>query len=89
MKITIYPNLTIYVRWQHHRDGALVDPGTTCVIKQHEDEILGFGYAKKHPTDAFDKEKGRKLSLARALKNALLNKEEREIVWVEYFARMA
>jgi hypothetical protein len=37
-----------------------------------------------HSTDNYDKDKGRKKSLARAMKEAGLSKEERIEIWEEY-----
>lgn len=42
------------------------------------------GAARCHSNDHFCREKGRKLSLARALKNANLQKEERKEIWESY-----
>lgn len=46
--------------------------------------FVGIGYAKCHPNDNFDKEKGRQLSLKQALKDANFDKSERAIFWEEY-----
>lgn len=47
---------------------------------------LGTGYAICHENDRFEKERGRKLALARALKGK--NKAFRTQVWEAYFARL-
>lgn len=46
--------------------------------------ISGLSFAVCAHGDHFNKEKGRKLSLARALKNANLPKEERRVIWELY-----
>lgn len=56
---------------------------TICTIERNEVHHAS-GMAHCTPTDIFCKDKGRKLSLARAMKNALLSKEERIKVWNDY-----
>lgn len=48
------------------------------------DAIIATGDARCNPSDHFCKESGRKLSLARALKQANIPKEERKKVWEIY-----
>jgi hypothetical protein len=42
------------------------------------------GFARCVPSDIFSKDKGRKVSLARVLKNAELPKEDRTKIWDAY-----
>jgi hypothetical protein len=46
--------------------------------------ITRGGVARCATNDCFCKETGRKLSLARAMKNANLPKEERRVIWEIY-----
>jgi hypothetical protein len=60
---------------------------TYCDIYNNEPHIpklIATGSAGCHFRDHFCKEKGRKLSLARAMKNANLPKEERTVIWELY-----
>lgn len=57
---------------------------TSCTI-----ELNGVyhasGMAHCTPTDIFSRDKGRKLSLARAIKNVpLLSKEDKKMIWEAY-----
>lgn len=70
-------------------DGAISERFTECKILQQEEgkEELGFisiGYARCHPKDNFSKEKGRQISLAKALEDGDFTKEIRTIFWDEY-----
>lgn len=62
---------------------------TECkILTPIEDtEMPGFisiGYAKCHPNDNFDKERGRQISLSKALEDAEFSKEERKVFWDIY-----
>lgn len=63
---------------------------TECKIlvpSEVEGEMPGFisiGYAKCHPKDNFNKEKGRQLSLSKALEDAEFDKETRTAFWNAY-----
>lgn len=61
---------------------ALVERATTCIIFNEEGIEVSSGTANVHPKDNFCKEKGRKISLARAIKT--WDKEYRTQVWDEY-----
>ncbi len=64
---------------------------TRCAIvhagEQFSDEKnwLTIGYAHCHPSDNYSKETGRKLSLARAIKD--LQKQHRRTIWQAYLNR--
>ena len=45
------------------------------------------GKATKHPNDKNDYYIGRKVALNNALENSILSKEERKVVWEEFFRR--
>ena len=56
--------------------------GTICKIEKPNSFNLGFAICGLK--DAFKKDTGRRISLARAMKNAGLSKEERTLIWEEY-----
>ena len=57
---------------------------TFCEIFGENGLLIKEGYAICAIGDHFCKETGRKLSLARALKNASFPKEERRVIWEIY-----
>lgn len=61
---------------------------TRCkILLDQNTEDLGFisiGYARCHPNDNFNKEKGRQFSLNKALDDTSFSKEERTIFWNAY-----
>jgi len=58
---------------------------THCWIEQNGVANTPPGSAHCTPTDIFCRDKGRKLSLARAIKNvALLSKEDKKMIWEAY-----
>lgn len=59
-----------------------------CCITKAKDDFFAIGQAECSSKDKFDKEKGRKLSLARALAAAGLTKSERICFWTAYFNRI-
>ena len=60
--------------------------GTCCLISVENREInVARGYTVLHSNDNYDKNFGRKLSLARALKNGRFSKPERVLFWEAYF----
>ena len=78
------------VRFKYTRGDPLYHERTTCTIRKVADdpdlsELVGFGHTKLHPNDNFCKNTGRKISFARALKDADMDKEERKLFWQEYF----
>lgn len=61
---------------------------TSCKIVKKEGKLLkllGSGHSATHVTDTFIKTRGRKVALKKALKDANLNKEERSLIWANYF----
>jgi len=57
---------------------------TYCDIVGDNDVLISSGVATCSRRDHFCRETGRKLSLARALKNAQISKEERKLFWEKY-----
>lgn len=84
--------LIITWRYDVTRKGQVV---TTCTIRAKDVKDptkpgwdLEFkGVCFQHKLDAFDKERGRKLSLARAMQS-VMSRDERREVWEQYFGRM-
>jgi hypothetical protein len=81
------------IRWAHFPDGfSLIEgeeipvKGTTCSIFEGDLEYPTWtGEAHLHPKDRYVKEKGRKISLSKALSK--WPREKREEVWKAYFGR--
>lgn len=61
-------------------------PVTYCYLKTPNEQQY-TGEAIVHPNDKFLKERGRKLALARALKESGLGYFDRSQVWAAYHAR--
>ena len=59
-----------------------IERATTCIIFNEEGVEVSSGVANVHPKDNFNKEKGRQISLARAIKT--WDKEYRSQIWDEY-----
>jgi len=80
-------NLTIKWRYNNLKDGipmARVEHFYTfCFIENNENKTF-VGAAFCNPKDNFCRATGRKLSLARAMKNAQLPKEARTVIWEIY-----
>jgi len=73
------------IKWRYV-ERTNMPPLTFCGIIREDDptKITRAGVAVCASSDHFCKETGRKLSLARALKNANLPKEERAVIWELY-----
>lgn len=74
------------VRWQHFTQGPKKARGTDCEVFANG-ELIGLGQTKLHKWDDYDKEKGRRISLSRALENAGLAHEDRIRAFEHYDAR--
>lgn len=57
---------------------------TFCELFDEKGNLIQSGYSLCATGDCFCKETGRKLSLARAMKNANIPKEERRVIWEIY-----
>ena len=60
-------------------------PGTYCRITDEIGASVSSGKTVLHTNDNYDKNFGRKLSLARALKNGGFSTPERTLFWEAYF----
>lgn len=102
MRVKFYTRTTeFWVEWQYLHSvwfnpvtkQMFPTPETFCRVRVRMEDgsrpVVGEGKAELHWMDAgkFCKETGRKLSLARALKAAGFNKEERTTAWEAYRSR--
>jgi len=71
------------IRWQYDRTQNSPTRFTYCYLLDGEYGV-SVGYARCTVNDNFDKDKGRKISLARVLKKAEIPKEERTKIWETY-----
>lgn len=71
-----------HIYWKHQYNK------TICFIK-NKGEVIATGESHVSPNEKFYvKEVGRKLSLRRAIEKLNLSKDERQVIWVNYFARI-
>ena len=84
------------IRWSHTQEPPPVGSGTTCWIEDEHGGLLRSGYSFLHPKDRFDKEVGRKVSLAKALQGMWPSETDpaagehysaRTAVWSAYHSR--
>lgn len=84
MLVTI-DNQVIAVKFQHNQTGE--NKGTKCLItkgKESDGEFVAAGFALLHPKDNFCKEKGRRVALAKALRDTDFNKTQKASFWEAY-----
>lgn len=77
--IVIIDNIKYKVRFLHENNTV-----STCTIEDDEEKIISHAECYTHPKDNFSKEKGRKLSLQRALDCGVFNKVEKSVFWENY-----
>ena len=70
---------------RHLGQEAGVTDATVCTFELDGKTYTGLAACSAH--DTFNKETGRKLALARALKQLTLSKKVREAIWQRYFNR--
>jgi hypothetical protein len=58
---------------------------TLCHLSVADKRVTAFALCSVK--DNFNKEKGRKIALSRALQESGLGREDRELVWYRYFSR--
>ena len=98
MKVQI-KDTTYFVDWSHHNfsqpKGFLIKSGisiprfssTDCFIRVNPDtQFLCKGQAILSEKDNYNRNKGRKISLQKALKFSSFTKEEKADFWLAYFA---
>ena len=67
------------IRWRYYPDASI-----HCYIKNYKDAVVGIDGATCAKTDHFCRDTGRKISLARAMKDAKLDKAQRTEIWEAY-----
>lgn len=80
------------VRWKHENKGTKKVGYTICIVDHQQTKTewlnLCVGKAIKHKGDEYNKEQGRKISLANALlSTSYLSKSDRKLIWESYFNR--
>lgn len=84
---------TYIVKWKHEKKDTtylLYDHLTRCIVKTKDLHLpIVETTALCSKKDVFSKEKGRKISLKRALEKLHLTKQERIKIWKDYFNRKA
>lgn len=83
-KVKLSDTTTINIAFVYERDSNNVITTTMCKVMTDNGLILCREWTIRSPKDKPDKNKARKVSLARAIK-LLYNKADREIIWKEYF----
>lgn len=75
------------IKWKHNNvdnESFNFNGITSCYIKVNG-QVISSSEAFCSKKDNYDKSKGRKISLARALKNVDIDKNDRKTVWKNYF----
>lgn len=90
MKIKLESGVEYSVKWRHenttNETGNKYPSFTECFIENlTNNEIKGEAKAILSPTDNFNKDKGRKISMKRAMKIVGLAKPTRKLFWSKYF----
>lgn len=80
MKVTI-EDKEYLVRWKHYTQNRM--PCSTVCNIDIEEVSISCGYSTCAKSDHFSKQVGRKISLARAIKDRF-SYEERKLVWQAY-----
>ena len=70
---------------RYHSTYSFRGEGTFCKITNSRNLQISASRTVLHENDNYDKNFGRKLSLARALKNGGFNTKERTLFWEAYF----
>lgn len=82
MKLKLENGTEYHVRFRHVRGES--QSHTLTTVQSENSALFLQDLALCHPSDQFNKAKGRKLSLARAIEE--LPREERRQIWAAYFA---
>ena len=82
MKLPISDGKELHARFEHRQTCA--HNKITTVRISSDNQIIAEGRAFCNPSDQFNKAKGRKLALARAIES--LPRAERGQIWAAYFA---
>lgn len=85
MKVDIYSIGVLDIRWKYIRTQKERPPiAASCVISL-ANNVLSYGHSTISKNDNWCYDKGRKVSLTRALKMLGVGKKERTLVWNNYF----
>lgn len=78
-----------YLDWKHNHiyTNPVFSRQTQCIITGVNNSEMMYGEALCSRQDQFCKERGRKLSLKRAIRH--LSKTQRTLIWRQYLARKA
>lgn len=90
MRINLTGNKSFYVDFKYDDRPNQIGHTrlTTCVVRSVTDNsVIAQGTAGCYHKDVFDKERGRKTAMRRALEAFNLTKEEREQVWTAWHNR--
>lgn len=79
--------LHLHFKYSEVKVNHVVRRQTECTLTLKDGATIGRGSALCSEQDNFVKETGRKISLAKALKDANFSREERTLVWQGYFDR--
>jgi len=77
-------NVKVQVGFKHYYDRPESPAGTRCFLFIGQDPVV-IGDAFLSPADQFDRNKGRKVALTKALKASQLGKLARAQIWDVYF----
>lgn len=83
MKLRTESGREIEIKFWHQLDKSMAR-WTECLARPLDFDTDLWGLAECHPSDNFNKARGRKLALKRAI--ASLPREERGQIWKAYFA---
>lgn len=68
------------------RERGTYYPGTDCKIQNiNSDGWVRWGATSLHPKDNYCRNTGRKMSLARAMREGKFTKDDRKLFWDKYF----
>lgn len=75
------------ITFRYYRESDKTPYATECFLTDKQGEAVAMGAADCHSGDPFDKEKGRKIALKRAIKN--FSRTDRREFWRAYFDRLS
>ena len=85
MKVDIYSIGILDIRWKYVRTQKERPPIAASCIISLANNVLAYGHSTISTSDNWCYDKGRKVSLTRALKMFGISKKERTLVWKNYF----
>lgn len=89
-----YPILITHVKDRNGKQRQIPVRGTSCklfAVEEHDGHLkvttLAQGVASCHHKDNFCRETGRKVAIAKALKNAAFTYDQRKLIWEAWLNR--